>query len=128
MISPARTVRQIISGDTGNPKDRATASLAWDLGPWNMTASVNYVGTLQPHRPDGRRFNTCEEAIRPVVCSALRRVPESGLPGVPRRRCCSTATCKSFTDVDLYAQYAFSKNLSVHASILNLFGRSRRST
>src|SRR5207302_1409746 len=28
---------------------------------------------------------------------------------------------KAFTDVDLYAQYAFSKHLSVHAAILNVF-------
>jgi iron complex outermembrane receptor protein len=29
---------------------------------------------------------------------------------------------KSFTDVDLYAQYAFTKNFTLHASVLNLLG------
>lgn len=28
----------------------------------------------------------------------------------------------SFTDVDLYAQYAFTKSFSVHGSVLNLLG------
>jgi iron complex outermembrane receptor protein len=28
----------------------------------------------------------------------------------------------SFTDIDLYAQYALTKNFSVHGSVLNLLG------
>ena len=29
---------------------------------------------------------------------------------------------EAFTDVDLYAMYAFTKNFSLHGSILNVFG------
>jgi iron complex outermembrane receptor protein len=113
---------QSISGDTGNPKDRATASLAWDLGPWNVTASVNYVGTYNLTDPTSG-FNTCQQGIGfgGVQGPQLARFPGVPLPAAAASLL-NYCDVKSFTDVDLYAQYAFSKNFSVHGSILNVFG------
>jgi iron complex outermembrane receptor protein len=111
---------QIISGDTGNPKDRATASLAWDLGPWNVTASVNYVGTYNLTDPTSG-FNTCQFAIESggVLGPQLTRFPGTfPAAAAPLLQYCDV---KSFTDVDLYARYAFNKNWEVHGSILNVF-------
>jgi iron complex outermembrane recepter protein len=112
---------QVISGDTGNPKDRATASLAWDLGPWNVTASVNYVGTYNLTDPTSG-FPTCQIAIQSggVLGPQLTRFPGTfPAAAAPLLNYCDV---KSFTDVNLYAQYAFSKSWSVHGSILNVFG------
>jgi iron complex outermembrane receptor protein len=109
----------IISGDTGNPKIRATASLAWDVGPVNVTASLNYVG----------RFNLIDPTAGEPDCNSA--IANGGLlafngrwpNGVPQSILNSYCEVRSFTDVDLYAQYAFSKNFAVHASILNVFGQ-----
>jgi iron complex outermembrane receptor protein len=107
----------IISGDTGNPKIRATASLGWDLGPVNVTASLNYVGRFNLLDPTAG-FNDCATAI---AFGALGgRFANGG--AVSQTLLNSYCEVKSFTDVDLYAQYAFSKSFSVHGSILNVFG------
>ena len=111
---------QIISGDTGNPKDRATASLAWDLGPWNVTASVNYVGTYNLTDPTSG-YDTCQEAIQSggTLGTQLTRFASFPAAAAPLLQYCDV---KSFTDVDLYARYAVNKNWEFHGSILNVFG------
>jgi iron complex outermembrane receptor protein len=111
---------QIISGDTGNPKDRAVASLAWDLGPWNVTASVNYVGTYNLTDPTSG-YPTCQAAIQNggVLGPQLTRFSSFPAAAAPLLQYCDV---KSFTDVDLYARYAFNKNWEVHGSIMNVFG------
>ena len=109
----------IIGGDTGNPKIRATGSLAWDLGGLNLTASVNYVGRfnlLDPTNgePDcataivfggvfGGRFPNGQGSVSPFLLNNFCEV-------------------KSFTTLDLYGQYAFTKNFSMHAAVLNVLG------
>jgi iron complex outermembrane receptor protein len=114
---------EIISGDTGNPKDRATASLSWDLGPWNVTASVNYVGTYNLTDPSVG-LNTCQQAIQTGGLGGpqLARFPFPAPFPAAAASLLQYCDVKSFTDVDLYTQYAFSKNFSVHGSILNVFG------
>jgi iron complex outermembrane receptor protein len=105
----------IVSGDTGNPKIRAVASVAWDKGPLNVTASLNYVG----------RFNlTDPTAFEPDCVTAMSVGGIFGGRGnyannaYLQSKYCEVA---SFTDVDLYMQYAFTKSLSIHGSILNVF-------
>ncbi len=106
----------IISGDTGNPKLRAVASLAWDLGPWNVTATVNYVG----------RFNLTDPTNGEPDCATAMifgGVFGGRFGGTPSQDLLNKyCEVHSFTDVDLYAQYAFTKNFSVHGSVLNLLG------
>jgi iron complex outermembrane recepter protein len=108
----------IVSGDTGNPKIRATASLAWDAGPWDVTASLNYVGRFNLTDPTAGNV-TCTQAIAGggLLGPFNNRWPN----GVPQAVLNSYCEVQHFTDVDLYAQYAFNKNLSVHGSILNVF-------
>lgn len=108
----------IISGDTGNPKIRATASLAWDLGPLDVTASVNYVGRFNLTDPTSGE-NDCATAI--AFGGLGGRFP-SGPGSVTQAFLNSACEVKSFTDIDLYAQYAFTKSFSLHGSILNVFG------
>ncbi|HTD12317.1 MAG TPA: TonB-dependent receptor [Steroidobacteraceae bacterium] len=104
-----------ISGDTGNPKIRAVASLAWDLGGLNVTASVNYVG----------RFNLIDPTnFEPDCLSAMVAGGVfGGRWGNPNQFILNNyCEVHSFTDIDLYAQYALTKNFSVHGSVLNLLG------
>ena len=100
-----------ISGDTGNPKDRAVLTLGWDKGPFNLTASINYVGSYSVTDPSAG-VNTCAEGLEGGL-GGLRFV--NGV--IPTQYC----TVAHFTDVDLYAQYAFTDKFSIHGSVLNLF-------
>ena len=97
-----------VSGDTGNPRDRAVLSLSWDRGPWDVTATINYVGAFNLTDPS-IGLDTCSES---VINSAKWINPYSG----PASWC----EVSHFTDVDLYAEYAVNKRLSVHGTVLNL--------
>jgi iron complex outermembrane receptor protein len=110
---------QIISGDTGNPKIRAVASLAWDLGPWNVTASLNYVGRFNLIDPTSGQPD-CRTAMGPggVFVGRFDSVGANVTQNLLDKYC----EVHSFSDVDLYAQYAFTKDFSVHGSVLNLLG------
>jgi len=98
-----------VSGDTGNPKDRAVLTLAWDRGPWNVTTTVNYIGSFSLTDPSVG-IDTCAESI----ISEDRWV---GTYTGPQSFC----RVEHFTNVDLYAEYSFSEHFRVHGSILNLF-------
>jgi len=108
----------IISGDTGNPKERATASLSWDLGPWDVTASLNYVGRFNLTDPTAG-FNNCAEGITGGGLGGRFAFSTTTVPPGLSKYC----EVASFTDIDLYAAYAFTKSFSVHGSILNVFGQ-----
>jgi iron complex outermembrane receptor protein len=53
---------QSISGDTGNPKNKAVASLTWDEGPLSTTVSVNYTGGFSIIDPSSG-YSTCLAAL-----------------------------------------------------------------
>jgi iron complex outermembrane receptor protein len=105
-----------ISGDTGNPKDRAVFTLTWDKGPATVSATVNYTSHISLTDPlDG--VDTCEDALSAfggTSAYGARFLPASTVPGY-------ACTVKTFTDVTLYGRYAVNDQLSVHGSISNLF-------
>jgi len=105
---------EIISGDTGNPKARGAASLTWDKGPMDVTASVNYVGRFNLTDPTAG-LPDCTTAI--ATGGLQQRFPN----GVPQSILNNYCYVKAFTDVDLNAQYTLTKNMKVHLSILNVF-------
>jgi iron complex outermembrane receptor protein len=111
----------IVSGDTGNPKERATASLAWDLGPLNVTASLNYVGRFNLTDPTAGNADCATAIAFGGLLGTVTRFTGPG--GVPQSVLNQYCEVKSFTDIDLYGQYAFTKNFTLHASILNVFGQ-----
>jgi iron complex outermembrane receptor protein len=108
-----------VSGDTGNPKQRATASLTWQGGPATATVSVNYTGSFSVTDPSGGQ-DTCLEALQdrgdsaygPAISPTVHTLASAWYPY------CSV---HHFTDVNLYASYAATDHLSVHAAITNLF-------
>ena len=109
---------QSISGDTGNPKNRATASLTWAVGPASVTASVNYTGSFHITDPSSG-YSTCLSALQGRSPSAYGSALSGTVTSLPSQwyQYCSVA---SFTDVNLYATYAATDQLSVHGSITNL--------
>jgi iron complex outermembrane receptor protein len=106
-----------ISGDTGNPKDRAVLALSWDKGPAEVTATINYTGAFSITDPSAGEF-TCTETLDDSF--SIVYGPRFAVSAPPSNSFCFV---HSFTDVDLYGRYKLTKNFDVHGSILNLFNR-----
>jgi iron complex outermembrane recepter protein len=100
-----------VSGDTGNPQDRAEFNLTWDRGPWSLSATVNYIGA----------FDLTDASIGLYTCgdSILNSGKWVNAYTGPQSFC----KVDRFTDVDLYSEYTFSEHLQVHVSILNVFDK-----
>jgi iron complex outermembrane receptor protein len=111
---------QSISGDTGNPKSRAVASLTWDLGPFTSTLSVNYQSSFSITDPSSG-YNTCLQALQGRSPSAYGSAISPSVTTLPSQwyPYCSVG---HFTSANLYAAYQASEHLQVHGSITNLFG------
>ena len=108
-----------ISGDTGNPRDRVTASLTWDKGPFSTTLSMNFTSSFSIIDPSAG-YNTCLDSIQAGAPSAYGSVMSPGVLALPAawQPYCRVA---HFTAFNLYANYAATGHLSVHGSITNLF-------
>jgi iron complex outermembrane recepter protein len=108
-----------ISGDTGNPRDRATASLTWDKGPFSTTLSMNFTSSFSITDPSAGYY-TCLESIQAGAPSAYGSVMSPSVTVLPAawEPYCRIA---HFTDFNLYANYVATEHLSVHGSITNLF-------
>jgi iron complex outermembrane recepter protein len=100
-----------VSGDTGNPQDRAVLNLDWERGPWDVSASVNYVGA----------FSLTDPSIQIYTCSDS--ILNSGKWINPYNGPSSFCKVDRFTDVNLYGEYTFSDHFKLHASILNALDR-----
>ncbi|HXQ64469.1 MAG TPA: TonB-dependent receptor, partial [Steroidobacteraceae bacterium] len=105
-----------VSGDTGNPKDRASLSLTWDRGPASVTGTLNYIGSFSITDPSATNQGTCAGAlVSNLTLEYFVKFVSSA--NVPTQYC----TVASFTDVDLYGRYIIGNNLQLHASVLNVF-------
>ncbi len=102
-----------VSGATGNPRDRAQFTLGYARGPVDLTATMNYVGS----------FSTLDPSVGAESCDS------TGLDAggrtyfqnfkQPEQYC----RVSSFTTTNLNLQYKASANLTLRASILNLFDK-----
>ena len=100
-----------VSGDTGNPKDRATLRESWDRGPFDLTASMNFVSHFSIIDPSSG-YTTCAIAI-------TAQSHFSGLTSSNTNFC----NVRYFLETDLYGSYQMNDHLQFHASILNLFNK-----
>ncbi len=91
-----------ISGDTGNPRSRATASLTWESGPFSSTISVNYQSSFSITDPT-IGANTCLEALKGRSPSAYGSAISSGVTTLAPQwyPYCAVG---HFTDTNLYAE------------------------
>jgi iron complex outermembrane recepter protein len=106
----------IISAATGSPKTRAQWINTFASGPWSVTGTVNYVSSFDLTDPS-IGINDCLTALSNGSGGQYYQEPiGNGIvpPGVK---------CKvdSFTTFDVSGRFDVSKQLSIHASILNLF-------
>jgi iron complex outermembrane receptor protein len=108
-----------ISGDTGNPRGRAVASLTWETGPFTSTLSVNYTSAFTITDPT-IGANTCLGALQGRAPSAYGSAISSSVTTLASQWYPYCAV-QHFTDVNLYAAYAVTDHLQVHGSITNLF-------
>jgi iron complex outermembrane receptor protein len=100
----------IVSGDTGNPKDRVQLVGSYDRGPFNVAATVNWVGAFSVLDPSSG-YNDCQTSLQ-----------NSNLyfPGDYPAKYCSV---HPFTSVDLTMTYKLTPALTLHGTVLNLFNR-----
>ncbi|MET3106871.1 iron complex outermembrane receptor protein [Oxalobacteraceae bacterium GrIS 2.11] len=104
----------IIGGNTGNPKDRAQFTVTYDKGPWDVTATANWVSDYLVYDPSYQGATDCETSLQAV----------QGLPFFPNgdapKNYCKVG---SFMTTDLTVRYKISKQLVVHFAANNLFNR-----
>jgi iron complex outermembrane receptor protein len=103
----------VVSGDTGNPKNRAQLTLGWDKGPATVTTTFNWVGG----------YSALDPSVDVTDCADASGVSgRAYFFGKPT----PASYCKipSFLSVDLNMQYKVSKNLSLRASIVNLLDKA----
>lgn len=101
----------ITSGDTGNPKNRATANVTWDQGPLQVSATVNWISSFDLTDPSYGLDN----------CAAGAAVGRF----FPKSRVVPSNLCKvaSFVDTDVSARYKLPNHWTLHGSVTNLFNR-----
>jgi iron complex outermembrane receptor protein len=105
----------VVSGATGNPKDRAQFSLDWTKGPLDVTVSMNYTSS----------FSALDPSVGGTECSSAYstvggRTYFDGIVGGAPDYYCHVA---SFTATNLNLQYKVTENLTLKGSILNAFNR-----
>ncbi|MCH8618659.1 TonB-dependent receptor [Undibacterium sp. TS12] len=100
-----------ISGNTGNPKDRAQLIGSWENGPVKVTGTVNWISSFGVTDPTNQQLLTCDDAIH-GGSGAFRGV-------VPAQYC----KVDSFTTLDLYASYKYGKNWLFHVSVQNVLDK-----
>jgi iron complex outermembrane receptor protein len=105
-----------ISGDTGNPKQRAVATLTWDKGPATATLTANYTGSYT--LDDATEGWNCLAAIQfsgdsygPAISAPLTTLPSQWTP---------YCTVHHFTSYNLYGKYALTDHFSMNMSVRNL--------
>jgi iron complex outermembrane receptor protein len=108
-----------ISGDTGNPRQRAVATLTWDLGAFTSTVTVNYTSSFSITDPT-IGANTCLESLKGRAPSAYGSAISSGVTTLSPAWYPYCAV-DHFTEVNLYAAYQLNDHLQVHGAITNLF-------
>jgi len=99
-----------VSGDTGNPKDRAQFILGFDNGPLNLTGTVNWISSYSVTDPSSPTAQTCKDAI----------LNGSGAFSDPPEQFCRV---KHFTSVDFNATYKLNDRWTLRGSILNVFNK-----
>jgi iron complex outermembrane receptor protein len=108
-----------VSGDTGNPKDRAQLSLTWEKGGGTVTLTENWVGPFEITDPSSG-LNNCATSLGLYGPTSYAPRYTGSLSGAPPAQWNQYCTVQRYYETNLYAQYAVNDHLSVHGSILNI--------
>ena len=106
----------VVSGNTGNPKNRAQLVLGWDKGPLGVTTTFNWIDRYSNLDPSLGELDCTHVAAGVGGRNYFGNIAGSRNPV----NYCETA---SFMSTDLNVTYKVSKNLTLRGSILNLFDR-----
>lgn len=101
-----------VGGNTGNPKDRAQISFAYETGPWLFNTTTNYVSGYDLTDPSAN-VTTCAEGID--ANTAMFALDTTLAP----QKYCSVP---SFVTTNLSVKYKYSKGLTLRGAVQNLFG------
>lgn len=102
-----------VSGDTGNPRDRAQVTLGYDKGPLNITTMFNWIGSFSALDPSVGG-NSCKSVSLDVAGRNY-----FGGKDVPVDYC----RVKSFMSANMSVTYKLDKSWTLHGAILNMFDR-----
>jgi iron complex outermembrane receptor protein len=100
-----------ISGDTGNPKDRAVFTLTYDKGPFTLAVTENFTSHFTITDPSAG-VNNCQQGLQ----YDGRFSSPTTVPGY-------ACTVHTWIETNLYTQWQVSDNLAVHAAVTNAFNR-----
>lgn len=112
------------SGDTGNPKSRVAWANTVGIGPWSLTATINYISSFNVMDPtliafEGIAADTCASSLGGQGGAAgLFFGNVTGGGGVPAATSCNV---NHFTTVDLFSKWDVTSHLNLHASVTNVF-------
>jgi iron complex outermembrane recepter protein len=113
------------SGDTGNPKSKASWANTIGKGPWSATVTVNYISSFNVTDPSLNAFepgtpaDTCQQALSNEGGAShiyFSNITAAG--GIPAATSCNV---NHFTTVDFYTKWDITGHLAVHGSVTNLF-------
>lgn len=102
-----------VSGDTGNPKDRATMRVSWEKGPLTLTPSLTYIG----------HFSITDPSSGIPDCGSALTFFARFLSGTVTPATQGFCNVGYYLQTDLYGAYQVSGNLQLHASVLDLFNK-----
>jgi iron complex outermembrane receptor protein len=108
-----------ISGDTGNPKDRAQLSVSWQKAGATVTLTENWIGPFEITDPSSGLDN-CATSLAFYGPTAYAPRYTGSPAAAPPAQWNQYCTVQRYFETNLYAQYAVDDHLSVHGSILNL--------
>jgi len=111
---------QVVGGNTGNPKDRAQATLTYDKGALSVTTGVDWVGRFDLTDPS-IGINTCADgqtANTPWFNGPV--TDANGNVHVYGTNYCNVA---SFMTAKVVVGYKVSKQLFIHFNMDNVFNR-----
>ena len=101
----------IVSGDTGNPKDRAQFTLSFDQGPFTISSTTNYVSGYDVTDPSNG-YTDCQTSLKANSSRWKADAPS---------QYCQVA---SFTYTNLSMSYQINKAWTLSGSITNLFDKA----
>ncbi|HEX8612878.1 MAG TPA: TonB-dependent receptor [Telluria sp.] len=90
-----------LSGNGGTPKTKVRFTLGWENGPFQVTGNVNYVSSISnTNQVGGECLDVDENDVALLNCRIA-----------------------SFTTLDTFGKWAFSKNFEITASVSNLLNK-----
>jgi iron complex outermembrane recepter protein len=102
-----------ISGDTGNPKDRAVFTVTYNYGALKVSATENFTSHFTLTDPSAG-VDTCAEGLG---YDGHFNISGNNVPGY-------ACTVRTWVETNMYAQWAVSDHLAVHGAVTNLFNRT----